>query len=150
VRVLIGTDGSDEAIHAATTGLPLLAAADTVVVACVSEVPAVETAGLESGFGGGIASADEIEAAQEAARTGANLALERTVAALSTSATVETRAEVGDPGWMLCELAKELSVDVVVIGSRGHGRIRRALLGSVSSHVAHNAPCPVMIVRADD
>jgi nucleotide-binding universal stress UspA family protein len=148
--VLIGTDGSDEAIHAATTALPLLAAPDVVTVASVSEVPAVETAGLESGFGGGIASADEIEAAQQAASFAANTAIEHTVTAIATTAKVETRAEVGDPGWMLCELAKELSADVVVIGSRGHGRIRRALLGSVSSHLAHNAPCPVMIVRADD
>jgi nucleotide-binding universal stress UspA family protein len=148
--VLIGTDGSDEAIHAATTALPLLATPDAVTVACVSEVPAVETAGLESGFGGGIASADEIEAAQMAASTAAATAIDRTVAAITTSASVDTRAEAGDPGWMLCELARELAADVVVIGSRGHGRIRRALLGSVSSHVAHNAPCPVMIVRADD
>ena len=43
--------------------------------------------------------------------------------------------------------AKELDVDVIVIGSRGRGAIRRALLGSVSSHVVHNAPCPVLVIR---
>jgi nucleotide-binding universal stress UspA family protein len=49
---------------------------------------------------------------------------------------------------VICERAEELSVDVVVVGSRGRGAIRRALLGSVSSHVVHNAPCPVLVVRA--
>ncbi len=47
------------------------------------------------------------------------------------------------------QLATGMAADVLVVGSRGHGRLRRALLGSISSHVAHNAPCPVMIVRAD-
>jgi nucleotide-binding universal stress UspA family protein len=45
-------------------------------------------------------------------------------------------------------LARDLSVDVVAVGSRGHGAIRRALLGSVSTHVLSNAPCPVIVVRA--
>jgi nucleotide-binding universal stress UspA family protein len=151
VRVLIGTDGSDDAIHGATRALPLLAltAADVVTVVCVADVPPVETAGLESGFGGGIASADEIEAAQAAAHGAGSEAATRTAAALTTDATVETRVEIGDAGWAICPLATELAADVVVVGSRGHGRLRRALLGSVSSHVAHNAPCPVLIVRAD-
>jgi nucleotide-binding universal stress UspA family protein len=151
VRVLIGTDGSDDAIHAATKALPLLAvgAGDVVTVVCVADVPPVETAGLESGGGGGIASADEIEAAQAAAHGAGTDAAARTAAALTTDATVETRVEVGDAGWTIGQLATELAADLVVVGSRGHGRLRRALLGSVSSHVAHNAPCPVMIVRAD-
>jgi nucleotide-binding universal stress UspA family protein len=149
VRVLIGTDGSDDAIHAATTALPLLATPDVVTVVCVADVPPVETAGLESGFGGGIASADEIEAAQAAAHSAGTDAASRTAAALTTDATVETRVEVGEAGWSLCQLATELAADVLVIGSRGHGRIKRALLGSVSSYVAHNAPCPVMIIRAE-
>jgi nucleotide-binding universal stress UspA family protein len=34
-----------------------------------------------------------------------------------------------------------------VMGSRGQGRIRRALLGSVSESVVRHAPCPVIIVR---
>jgi nucleotide-binding universal stress UspA family protein len=150
VNVLIGTDGSDDAITAATRALPLLATPDTLTIVCVTETPAIATAGLESGFGGGIASADEIEAEQAAAERGAQDAIERTVAALSTPASVVQRVEVGDAGAMLCRLAEELPADVVVVGSRGRGVIRRALLGSVSSHVVHNAPCPVMVVRTDD
>jgi nucleotide-binding universal stress UspA family protein len=150
VNVLIGTDGSDDAIAAANRALPLLATPDTLTIVCVTETPAIATAGLESGFGGGIASADEIEAEQAAAERGAQDAIARTVAALSTPASVVERVEVGDAGAMLCRLAEELPADVVVVGSRGRGVIRRALLGSVSSHVVHNAPCPVMVVRTDD
>ena len=150
MNVLIGTDGSDDAIRAATRALPLLATPDTVTVMCVTEMPAIATAGLESGFGGGIASADEIEAEQAAAETAANDAVARTVAALSTPATVVARIEVGDPGAMLCRVAEEIAADIVTVGSRGRGVIKRALLGSVSAHVVHNAPCPVMIVRTND
>ena len=63
-------------------------------------------------------------------------------------ATVETHVERGGPGTVLCEHAKALKADVVVVGSRGRGAIRRALLGSVSTYVVHNAPCPVLVVRA--
>jgi nucleotide-binding universal stress UspA family protein len=38
---------------------------------------------------------------------------------------------------------------LVVMGSRGQGGIRRALMGSVSSSVVEHAPCPVMVVRPE-
>jgi nucleotide-binding universal stress UspA family protein len=72
---------------------------------------------------------------------------DRTVAELG-SATVETSVEPGEAGPVLCEQAKTLNADVVVVGSRGRGAIRRMLLGSVSTYVVHNAPCPVLVVRA--
>jgi len=37
--------------------------------------------------------------------------------------------------------------DLLVVGSRGHGAFAGLKLGSVSSHVAHHAPCSVLIVR---
>jgi nucleotide-binding universal stress UspA family protein len=40
--------------------------------------------------------------------------------------------------------------DLLVVGSRGHGGFAGALLGSVSQHCAHHAPCPVVIVRGPE
>jgi nucleotide-binding universal stress UspA family protein len=48
---------------------------------------------------------------------------------------------------MLAVIAEEQGCDVIVVGSRGHGAIRRALLGSVSTHLVQHAPCPVFVVR---
>ncbi len=43
--------------------------------------------------------------------------------------------------------ANERKCDVIVMGSRGFGRLEDALLGSNSQKVANHAPCPVLIVR---
>jgi nucleotide-binding universal stress UspA family protein len=40
--------------------------------------------------------------------------------------------------------------DLLVVGSRGHGGLSSILLGSVSQHCAHHAPCPVVIYRRPD
>jgi nucleotide-binding universal stress UspA family protein len=46
-------------------------------------------------------------------------------------------------------LAEDIGAGVVVMGSRGHGGIRRALMGGVSEAVVRHAHCPVLVVRAD-
>jgi nucleotide-binding universal stress UspA family protein len=146
VRILIGTDGSQEALAAASRAVEVLAPDAKIHLICVAEPPAIVDAGMESGFAGGIATPQEVDAAWNEVISEATAALERTADAIGI-ATVETHVERGEPGTVLCERANALGVDVVVVGSRGRGAIRRALLGSVSTYVVHNAPCPVLVVR---
>ncbi len=148
MKVLMGTDGSDDAIEAARQAVPLLAAADSVLLVCVVEPPAIEAAGMESGMAGGVATPDEIDSAWAAIKAEAAVALDRTAAVLPSGAPVEQLVEEGAAGPTICQVAKDRGVDVVVVASRGRGAIRRALMGSVSTHVVHNAPCPVLVVRA--
>jgi nucleotide-binding universal stress UspA family protein len=53
--------------------------------------------------------------------------------------------ERGDPVEKLLEAA-EMGVDLLVLGSRGFGPVMRLLIGSVSSRVIREAPCPVLVV----
>ena len=53
--------------------------------------------------------------------------------------------ERGDPVQKLLEDA-EIGVDLLVPGSRGFGPVMRLLIGSVSSRVIREAPCPVLVV----
>lgn len=58
-----------------------------------------------------------------------------------------TLTGVGEPAAEIITTAKEISADLVVLGSRGLGRIQGLLIGSVSDRVMHLAHCPVLIVR---
>lgn len=49
----------------------------------------------------------------------------------------------GDPADCIVEIAQELNVDLIMMPTRGRGRFRAALLGSVTAKVLHDAQCPV-------
>ncbi|KAJ0989021.1 hypothetical protein J5N97_007377 [Dioscorea zingiberensis] len=53
----------------------------------------------------------------------------------------------GDPGVKICEAIEKIPLHCLVIGSRGLGKMKRALLGSVSSYVVHHAVRPVTVVK---
>jgi nucleotide-binding universal stress UspA family protein len=61
----------------------------------------------------------------------------------------EMRIEHGDPRAEILRAAGEIDADLIVVGSRGLGRLGRLLLGSVSTEVVNGAPCPVMVVAKD-
>ena len=57
---------------------------------------------------------------------------------------------MGNVAEEIVESAKDLEADLIVMGSRGHGRLRRAIEGSISDVVIRRAPCAVMTVRSEE
>jgi nucleotide-binding universal stress UspA family protein len=97
----------------------------------ITAVPGSSSEGLPTGFDRG-AIDEKLQAVSSALREN------------SPDLTVEGVLEEGDPAAVLARQGVEL--DLLVIGSRGYGPVRRTLLGGVSSEVMRTAPCAVMVV----
>ena len=69
--------------------------------------------------------------------------------ALFEAAGVPFEREIGsgDPAQTLVEIAERYACDLIIMGARGRGALRSALLGSVSHAVLHASPVPVTIVK---
>ena len=81
--------------------------------------------------------------------TSLGLALEQAVDAFGPRApSVERRIAVGDPTDQIVRAADTADTDLVVVGARGLGALKRLLLGSVSEAVLRSAERSVLIVRA--
>ncbi|KAG0547580.1 hypothetical protein BDA96_01G092700 [Sorghum bicolor] len=53
----------------------------------------------------------------------------------------------GDAKEAICQAVERMHAGLLVLGSRGLGRIKRAFLGSVSDYLIHHSCCPVLVVR---
>jgi nucleotide-binding universal stress UspA family protein len=60
---------------------------------------------------------------------------------------IETRLAEGRPATVIVDEARTFRADLVIVGSRGLGRLRSMVLGSVSAEVVDHAPCPVLVAR---
>jgi nucleotide-binding universal stress UspA family protein len=60
---------------------------------------------------------------------------------------VTTRLVDGDPARELVRAARDGEHDLIVMGSRGRGRVTTAVLGSVSNHVMREAGVPVIVIH---
>lgn len=141
--ILLCTDGSELAEHALGAGLALLPADRDVVVVAVVEPPD-PTLVTGSGMAGGVMSVDELDTVDRAAVDTGEAAVQHAVGALGLRGA-EAKVLRGAPGPAICDYAAEIDAAAIVIGSRGRGGVKRALLGSVSDHVVRNAPCPVVV-----
>lgn len=61
--------------------------------------------------------------------------------------TVTTSVRTGDFAEEILTAATEYGVDMIVVGSRGLGKLKSTVLGSVSQKVLHHAECAVLTVR---
>ena len=66
----------------------------------------------------------------------------------SSGVPVRARAVEGNPAQVLLDASD--GAELLVVGSRGHGGLAEALLGSVSQHCVHHARCPVVVMRRQD
>jgi nucleotide-binding universal stress UspA family protein len=57
------------------------------------------------------------------------------------------RIRIGRPYREICEVAREIGANLIVLASRGHTGLKRILLGSTAERVVRFAPCPVLVVR---
>jgi nucleotide-binding universal stress UspA family protein len=143
MRYIIATDGSDSSLKAARflARQSCPGPGDEVFVLYVFPLPG------DPACYDGIVELPR-DAADARIRRIAEPVLEGSVAALGEiGAAVETVILVGNPAREIVEFAMNLRVDLIVVGTHGHAPETELYLGSVSSAVAHRAPCSVLIVR---
>jgi nucleotide-binding universal stress UspA family protein len=143
-RILLATDGSEEADLAALRAVELAQKTDSELhVVHVGVVPRF----LES-YPGTLGYERRIyEQIEEESRQRLRELSWRVKLAGGTLAGAHLR--MGKVALEIVALAEELGADLIVMGSRGLGGVRRALMGSVSDSVVRHAHCPVLVVRPE-
>jgi len=116
-----------------------LAAAFDATLVLVHVAPRTEAPGVSTAPAGQ-------QRLREAELEDARDALRRIASEAGLGDEVEQRAEIGSAADRVVAVCTELDASYVVVGSRGRGGLKSAVLGSVSGSVASNAPCPVVIV----
>jgi nucleotide-binding universal stress UspA family protein len=152
-RVLIATDGSESALHAARTAIALLAQPLELRVLSVVDVRAEAVGSGAVGVGAeplAVPMADPSTAMEidDALTAEAREAVRRTISAIGVPA--DGVVVHGDPASEIVRTAEEGKFDLVVVGSTGSGFVKRMLVGSVSHHVVHHCTRPVLAVRSGD
>lgn len=139
--IVIATDGSPSAAEATLEAVALARALGTTLVAVAVEHPPYPGAGYY-----GYAEVLAELAKGEAIRVEQTLAQTSAVAAEAgvDCDVVHARGSVADE---ICRVASMRKARMIVIGAHGWGSVRRMLNGSVSTAVAHQAKCPVLVVR---
>jgi nucleotide-binding universal stress UspA family protein len=142
--IVLATDGSPSAAEATLQAIELARAFDTPLVAIAVEHARVPSYGYY-GY------ADLVMELGKLEREHVTKTLEQ-VEAIATEHGIECEALHATGGVVeaIVRAARERNARMLVIGAHGWGALGRVLHGSVSSAVAQEAQCPVLIVRAGD
>jgi nucleotide-binding universal stress UspA family protein len=136
-RILIGVDGSRGGESATTIGGEMAAAMDAAVV-LVHAVPLPPAVlGIDQAI-----SDESIKWLEESALRAVDAA-----GAILDALGVphESIIRPGGAADVILDVADEQEADLIVVGHRGLGPVRRIFLGSVSSKIAHHARCAVLL-----
>jgi nucleotide-binding universal stress UspA family protein len=143
-RILLATDGSEEAELAALRAVELAQSTDSELhVVHVGVVPIfLKCYPGTLGYYGKL-----YEQIEEVSRE--LLRKQSWQVQAAGGAVAGTHLRMGEVALEIVALAEELGAGLIVMGSRGLGGVRRALMGSVSDSVVRHAHCPVLVVRAE-
>jgi len=144
--ILLATDGSKEAQLAFASAADLSEKTGSELhVVYVGHIPLVayESPGATT------LDPDLLGRMQEGAEQEARTMLEELVQRVGKTGgeVAGVHARLGRPDAQIVGVADELGAGLIVLGSRGLGPLRRALMGSVSDSVVSHAHCPVLVVR---
>ena len=148
MRVLLAVDGSEPADRAAS----LIASMPPVEAAKLWILAVAPTRGEVFGATWGAPLPPDPDATDKAVIDSFQAAADRAAAEIRDARcdiAIETIVVRGRPASVIVERARELEVDLIVVGHRGLGRWQSRLLGSVSAEVVDHAPCPVLVARDD-
>ena len=146
-KMLLATDGSPGAESAARMAIALSNGLNLELhVVCVGHAPSVYT-GSETEF----LDPEFQDWLREGAKSDARAKLEELAERIKEMGgeVAKTHAAVGRPDAEIVYIAEELGAGLIVVGSRGLGPLKRALMGSVSNSVVHHAHGSVLVVRRD-
>lgn len=139
-RILIAVDGSPASLRALEFGASLAAKLGVGVVLLHSMQQVVLPVG-----GGGPGALSELQDSLQA--EGAQLLASLADKARAHGVKVETELGMGTPALVIYDRSEAPDIQMVVMGSRGHGAVARLLLGSVATQVVHTSGKPVVVVR---
>jgi nucleotide-binding universal stress UspA family protein len=142
-HVLVATDFSQASATATAHAIDLFPEARLQLVHVVHVPMQFEQALIDAGSGTSIA--DYRRALMKTARSQLEEAAGRVVA---RGIRPRTRVVEGQPASKLTRLAANRDVDLIVVGTRGHGIAQRTLLGSVAHHLLRSAACDVLVASA--
>lgn len=138
--VVVGVDGSERSVRAAQV-------AAGIARAHHARLHVVTVVRPPEGWWGVVGSPPPADAMAASMAEAQRSVLDQTISQLdATGIEVVSAEEIGDPATALGEVCTSLSADVLVVGRRGAGMVERIILGSVADRLAHDAPCPLLIV----
>ena len=137
-RILLAVDGSEHAAHAAKVASEMahcMKSAELRIVVVYDPVPQY-------------LGEPNLQLALNTRLKEAQAILKKAIELIGNShIDLHTEMIEGNPAEAIIEVAKTRRSDVIIMGSRGLGRLVGLLLGSTSQKVVSHAPCPVLIVR---
>jgi nucleotide-binding universal stress UspA family protein len=82
-----------------------------------------------------------------AEQIGLEMLRSRSQKAIAEGIPTDSTQSIGSAADIICSTAKSWNADLIVLGRRGRSGLTELLLGSVSNHVMHHAPCSVLVVQ---